>query len=274
MPDYVPGTPVSAAGQNGPATLGPTGTFRGNSNQRATVTTSMLSLWDANQNGLKFNVSALDSSLSIAIWIPHVGADGKKSYPKEQRYPAVITQKNCIALEDMIVNHLLVDYENSRNGRYGIFTNAARTTMLEFEVREGEFYATLYIGVDATTKVAQSTIKFKFESAFYHENYDPSTGSFNAIPVQADFYLFLKTLQGFNRMCAGFTAGHGNRHVSGPDFSRLMNYVQAIANAVHAQLPAPSFQTTGGYQQIPGNPTPSVPTPAMTEVSDLSDLLG
>ena len=273
MSEFIPGAPVNS--YDGPTSLGPTQAPRSNNGQRASVTTSMLSFWDANQNGLKFNVSALDSSLSIAIWIPHVGTDGRKTYPKEQRYSAVLSQKNCLVLEDMIVNHLLVDYDANRNGRYSIFTNAARSTMLEFEVKDGEFYSTLYIGCDATTKVAQSTVRFKFEAAMYTESYDPTTGNFNPVPIQADFYLFLETLRGFNRMCSGWIAGHGVRAVGGPDFTRLMSWIQAIANAVHAQLPAPSFQqNTGAMQQIPGAPTPIAPTPAMTEVNSLSDLIG
>lgn len=279
MSEYIAGTPVrpgSSYGSNadsGNPSPSFGGTMRG-SNSRNSITTSMLSFWDANQNGMKFNVSALDSSLSIAFWIPHVGTDGRRTYPKEQRYSTILSPKNCIALEDMLVNHLLEDYNASRNGRYSIFTNAARSTLLEFEVIDGEFYSTLYIGCDATTKVAQSTIRFKFEVVVFNEDYDPTTGNFNPVPVQADFFLFLKTVQGFNRMASGFIAGHGTRVTGNVDSVRLMNYIHAIANAVHAQLPNPNFQPMGTIRQIPGEASPTAPTPTMTEVDNLNDLIG
>ena len=280
MADYIPGTPVqpgtslSSNAESGMTAPSFGGTMRGNT-QRNSITTSMLSFWDANQNGMKFNVSALDNNLSVAFWIPHVGTDGRRTYPKEQRYSAVLTPKNCIALEDMLVNRLLEDYNANRNGRYSIFTNAARSTLLEFEVVDGEFYSTLYIGCDATTKIAQSTVRFKFEMVVFNEDYDPTTGNFNPVPVQADFFLFLKTVQGFNRMASGYIAGHGYRAAGSIDSARLMNYVQAIANAVHAQLPNPNFQPMGVMRMnSAGEPTPTSPTPAMTEVDNLQDLVG
>lgn len=277
MAEYIPGTPVQPGTSYNNASSGTSpsygGSMRGN-NSRNSITTSMLSFWDANQNGMKFNVSALDSGLSIAFWIPHVGSDGRRTYPKEQRYSTVLSPKNCIALEDMLVNHLLEDYNANKNGRYSIFTNASRSTLLEFEVIDGEFYSTLYIGCDATTKVAQSTVRFKFEVVVFNEDYDPNTGNFNPVPVQADFYLFLRTVQGFNRLASGMIAGHGTRMATSIDSSRLMNYINAIANAVHAQLPNPNFQPMGVTRHIPGEPTPATPTPTMTEVDNLSDLVG
>lgn len=278
MADFTPGAPVHASAYSVSSTesgapSGPVGAARGNG-PRSSITTSMLSLWDSNQNGLKFNVAILDTSLSVAIWIPHVGTDGRRTYPKDQRYSAVISQKNCIALEDMIMNHLLIDYAAGKNSRYGIFTNAARSTLLEFECLDGEFYAILHLGCDATTKVAQSTVKFKFEGASFIKDYDSTTGLYDSEIIQADFYLFIKTLQGFNCMAAGLIAGHGYRAANGVDAARLMNYIQAIANAVHAQLPNPSFQPMGTIRQIPGNATPVSPTPTLTEVNDLSDLVG
>ena len=244
-------------------------------NQRPSISTSLLSMWDANQNGMKFNVTALDSGLSVGMWVPFVGPDGRRSYPKEQRYMTVLSQKNCMLLEDMIVNKMLPEYMAGKNCRYGVFTNSAKSTMFELETRDGEFFANLYIGCDATTHVAQSTLRFKFESSAYVTSYDPTTGIYDTEPLQVDFFIFLKTIQGFNKLCAGLIAGHGKMVAGNFQHVRLMNYIQAIANAVHAQLPAPTYvRPMTGNGPMP-SPIPQAPTatPAMTEVSALSDLM-
>ena len=188
----------------------------------------------------------------------------------------VLSQRNCQVLEEMITTKLMADYERGKSSRYSIFTNSAHSTLFEVEVREGEFFANLFIGCDATTHIAQTTLRFKFEVAFYNENYEPTTGMYDPVPVHADFYLFYKTLQGYNRMCAGLVAGHGSRVAGEFDTRRLMNYIQGIANAVHAQLPAPTYQRTGAnYDQQQQAAAPQLPaSSAMTEVSNLNDLVG
>lgn len=265
MAEYVPGQPVQQARQS-----------YNRQNQRSSVTTSMLSLWDANQSGLKLNVAALDSGLSLAFWVPHVGSDGKRTYPREQRFSTILTLRNTMAIETMIKDNILTAYENGKDSHCSIFTNSSRSTLLEIACSEGEFFATLYLNVDPASGISQSSVKFKFESTAYNTAYDQTTGVFSTTQVQADFFIFLKTIEGFNKLCAGTVAGHGSRMASSFDTTRLMSYIQSIANAVHAQLPAPSYNTssTANY----GNHTASMPStpnqaPPMTEVDDLSDLM-
>ena len=267
MADYVPGTPVSQNGFGGNSNGG-----SGYNNQRPSISTSLLSMWDGSGNGMKFNVSALDSGLSIGFWVPFIGPDGRRSYPKEHRYLTILSQKNCVALEDLIVNHLLIDYDNQKNCRYGIFTNNARSTFFELEVREGEFFANLYVGCDATTHIPQNTLRFKFESIAYNSNFNPSTGEYDNIVINVDLFLFLKTVQGYNKLCSGLVSGHGWKTGNASENGRLMSYIQAIANAVHAQLPAPTYQT--GFVPQPTGPTPTNPTPSMQEVTNIADLIG
>ena len=268
MADYQPGTPVPVNGQQ--------------QQQRATITTSLMSMWDANNNGVQLRVSALDNGLSISFWIPFIGPDGRRSYPREQRINTILTQKNCVAMEKLIVEILLPAYAAGKDCRVSVFTNNARSTVFELEVRGGEFFANLHQGCDATTHVPQSSLSFKFESVLANESFDQATGEFKVVPIQADFYLFSKVLQGYNYLSSGTISGHGVRYSDHSYHAQLMDTLKSIANAVHAQLPVPTYNRTGlasgfnngmpaGMTTPPANGAATPPSPVLEEV-ELSEL--
>lgn len=266
MADYQPGSPVPAQQQQ----------------QRTSITTSLLSMWDANNNGVQLRMQALDSGLSVQFWIPFIGPDGRRTYPREQRVSTILTQKNCMAMEKAILNVLLPEYDAGKNTKVGVFTNNARSTFFELECRDGEFYANLHQGCDATTHVPQNMLTFKFEAVLVGGNFNTTTGESEMIPIQADFYLFSKVIQGYNYLASGYVSGHGVRAADHSFHVQLMDHLRSIANAVHAQLPPPSYQRTGMTYNPAGAAAPAAvgqdmaqggyPTPTMTEVNDLSDL--
>ena len=278
MNEYAIGTPVQA---------GQTSNFsNGNQNgQRTNVSTSMLSLWDASNNGLQLNVLAMTNGLGLSMWVPSIGSNNRMTYPKEQRHMTIVSQKNCLVLEDIIENRLITAYQNGRNAKASIFTNNTKGTVFELEIRDGQFYATMYLGCDPTTRIPQTMLSFKFDISYANASYDHTTGEFEAEPIQADFYLFYKTIKGYNKMCGGLIAGHGTRMVMNWYTNQLMTYIRSIATAVHAQLPAPTFNNFNPLQQspAPGNTIPTQPSipqqvvslqNAMTDISDLSAVMG
>ena len=240
---------------------------------RMSVTTSMMSMWDGNQNGVQLRISGMDTGISLGFWIPSIGADGRRTYPREQRISAILTQKNCAALEKALNKYLIPAYTAGNDARYGVYTNNARTNMIEVETKLGDFYLNYYQGCDVNTHIPQRSITFKFETVDVNESYNPATGEYITRTVQADFYLFMKMLSGYNELAAGSIAGHGNRVTGHYSQQQLMDYLRAIATSVHAQLPIQPFQR--GFNPPPYNPeNPAAPVPStpMTEVDDLSDL--
>ena len=255
-----------------------------NSNNQISVSTSMLTIWDST-TAAQLKLSILNSGFGVAIWLPFINPDGTRKYPSENRFSTVMTQKNALAFERIINEHIIPAYEKGVNAHAGIFTNNAQSNMVELEVRDGNFYLLMHRNCDPTTRIPKDTLRFKFESTNIVEGYDPVNGELNAIPVQADFFVFAKAVFAYNDLVAGALAAHGASVANAQFNQRFMEYIRSIADAVHAQLPAPNYQQNGGYrphsntgvqhnynaESASGGPSPMVST---TEVSSLSDLVG
>ena len=253
-----------------------------NNRDRASISSSMFTLWDV--NGTQLRISAMDNGIMLGLWVPYFEASGARKYPQEQRYIVTLTQKNCYVLEEVIFNHILPAYAEGKNIIKGLYTNSARSSMIEIEVRDGQFFFIMHRNCDPTTRIAQNTFNFKFDAASMIEKYDRVSGEIEMTTIQADFYIFAKAIQGYNNMAAGTISGHGNKMISNYRNQQFMDYIRAIATAVHAQLPAPSYQYRGGYQDQLGvqntyNPeninqqNTLPPTPQTIEVSSLTDLI-
>jgi len=255
------------------------------SNNQISVTTAMMTIWDS-ATGAQLKLSVLNNGLGIAIWLPFVNPDGSRKYPTENRHSSVLTQKNALALERAINDHLIPEYDKGNNAHYGVFTNNAHSNMIEVEVRDGDFYLLMHRNCDPSTKIAKDTIRFKFDSTAIIEGYDSANGEMNVLPIQADFYVFAKAICAYNDLAGGYIAAHGTSMAMSSINQRFMEYMRSIADAVHAQLPAPNYQQNGGYR-APSNSgvqqnynvnnvaaSSNLPSVTATEVTTLSDLVG
>lgn len=271
------------ANENG-MTAAPATRPYGNSNQ-INVSTSMVSMWDS-ITGAQLKLSILNNGLGVAIWLPFVNPDGSRKYPTEYRNNVVVSQKNAIAVERAINDIILPAYEKGVNAHSGIFTNNARSSMLEIEVKDGEFYLAIHKNCDPVTRIPKDTVRFKFESASIINGFDPVSGEMEVVPIQADFFVFCKAIFAYNDLSAGSVAAHGTALASAYINRKFMDYIRSIADAVHAQLPAPVYQSYGGFNSrqnsmgvqnnfnIDNPANNSLPQIAATEVATLSDLVG
>lgn len=254
-------------------------------NNQVSVSTSMMTIWDST-TGAQLKLSILNNGLGIAIWLPLVGPDGSRKYPSENRFSTVLNQKNTLAMEKIISDYIIPAYEKGTNMHMGVFTNSNRSILVEIEVRDGSFYLLMHRGCDPTTRVSKDTIRFKFDSTMVVDGYDVASGEMSAVPIQAEFFVFAKAVNAFNDLAGGMYAAHGASIASNSFNTRFMTYIRAIAESVHAQLPAPTYQQNGGYhtpsqssiqQNYNVNNTAAasnLPPVTTTEVSSLSDLVG
>lgn len=223
-------------------------------NERMSITTSMFTLWDEAGNQLR--LSCLDNGMSVAIWVPYFSPDGRRQYPVEQRFSTVLQSRMMEVLSTAIRDNIIPAYASGNTAKIGVFTNTAHSNMLEVEVREGAFYVHLHRNCDPINHIPQSSIKFKFDVYNIIKGYDPDSGSMETEPIQADFFIFAKAIEAFNTMAGGMMAGHGVRMTTSHNNKRMMEYLEAIAREVHAQLPAPASYgpRTGMYGQNNINP--------------------
>ena len=241
-------------------------------NNNNSVTTSLFTLWDST-NGNQLRLSAMDNGIVFAIWIP-VFDNGTRKYPKENRISA-IANLQCVCALCTIVERAVVEYDAGRNFNGAIFTNSARTSLIEIAVENGQFFFKIHKNCDPVSHVPQSTYIFKFDTVVAGEQFNSATGDMEPNEIQADFYIFAHAVSAFAKDAAGLIGGHGERVANRFFNKNVMDHVKAIATAVHAQLPAPQWQRSqnGGYSND-GTNNPQVNPSAVTqEVNSLTDLL-
>lgn len=255
------------------------------SNNTINVSTAMMTIWDS-VTGAQLKLSVLTNGFGIAIWLPQINPDGSRKYPSENRYSTVLSHKNALAFEKVITDHILPIYDKGDNGHSGIFTNGANSNMMEIEVRDGNFYLLMHRNCDPATKIPKQTIRFKFDTVNIVDNYDSVNGNMDIVPIQADFFVFAKAVMAYNSLAGGYISAHGTSIASAHYNQKFMEYMRAIADSVHAQLPAPSYQQNGGYRTQGSTPIQSnynvnnmsavanLPSVTPTEVTNLSDLVG
>ena len=107
--------------------------YNNNGNQ-ISVNTAMMTIWDSS-TGAQLKISLLTNGMGIAIWLPFVNPDGTRKYPSENRYSTVLNQKNAVAFERVINEYIVPAYEKGINAKSGVYTNNARSNMIELEVR-------------------------------------------------------------------------------------------------------------------------------------------
>ena len=248
-------------------------------NQRPSISTSVATFWD--ENGIQLRVSYLENGVSIAFWTPQILENGSRKYPPEMRYGLILNNRILSAVMRSIINNLLDDYRSGKEyATIAVFTNAARTTIFQIEMINGEFYVKMHQNVDPTTNIPGRTISFKFETYPVMTSYDPASGNLEAELIHADFFLFTSMIKAYLDGASGMVAGQGVRQTSYSRNRQLMDHMIAIAKATHAALPAPqngyqynhSQQNNSGYQNQ-SSPQNSYETTSVTEVADLQDLV-
>lgn len=257
----------------------------GNNFNRIDVSTSMMTIWDS-VTGNQLKLSLLNNGLGIAIWIPFADPSGYRKYPTDNRYNVVVNSKGCVALEKVINDIIIPAYERGTDAHAGVFTNNNNSNMLEIEVKDGIFFVTIHRGIDPVSRLPKDTIKFKFESTNIVDNYNAANGEMEITPIQADFFIFAKAVFAYNNLSGGYYAAHGTSMATAHYNTRYMEYLRSIAEAVHAQLPAPTYTQNGGYHGAQNSGiqqnynvnnvagAANLPNINPTEVTTLSDLVG
>lgn len=249
--------------------------------QRTSITTNVITFWD--DNGTQLRLSYLENGVSLSFWIPQVSETGGRKYPQELRYSTILNHKVLTALVNAIAGKMMDAYVEGRE-RYScaVYTNKARTTIIQVELENGEFFIKYHHNCDSITNIPQGTIAFKFDTYPIMTNYNATDGSLDAEILQVDFMLFTKALKVYVDNAGGMCAGHGSAVANNYRNRKMIDYLQAIANATHASLPAPSYgynRQNTSYTNTNLNvdnigASGNLPSPQISEVSDVQDLIG
>lgn len=253
--------------------------------EKKSLSTSLYTIW--NVAGQQLKISAMDDALSIAIWNPQVSPEGRMQYPAEGRISIILNMSNLNIINTYIRNDIIEAYSKEEFCKRAVYTNNAHSTIFEVETNNGEFMVNIYRDIDPTSNIPKYSYSYRFDASSALENYKPESGEAEYCKVQGDFLIFAMAITGFVRMSPSFCQGSGLRYHLDNKNKRYMNYLTAIANAVHAQLPAENYgyQNNNGYSNNYRNNNDYVNTsnnetvttnnsePAYTQVeTDLMDL--
>ena len=245
-----------------------------NQNNQFTVTTSLISLFDENGNQLRLN--GLENGLSIAIWVPAVSPDGRRTYPVPQRINTILNPVSAAMFGQTLAKDFVPCFEDGKNCVRGIHTNMNRTNMVALEINNGDIFLKIYKDINQDN-VAKDIYSFKFSKTPLVKDYDGVSGQFEVEYIDAQFYLFVETVRAYTMI--GEMAGHSNRVANKFTISSFYQYVQAIAAKLGVVVQN-QYQHTGGqggnYQGQNNAPVPAPGgyTGQVNEVDDINALLG
>lgn len=243
-----------------------------NKNNQFSVTTSLISMFD--ENSYQLRLSGLESGLSFAIWVPQVSPEGKLSYPQESRFTTIMNSDAVGAMDWLIKNRIVPDWQAGKDFKYGVPCNRSMTNMIDIIGQNGEIYLRVSKDIDENRQ-AKNVYQFKFTNTPIVIGYDPQSGNFDVDRVPAQFTMFTEVIAAYNAVA--YSAGHGVRVAERFTISSFYNYLQAIA----AKL---GVVVNTGYRRAPfdGNNTNSYGSNPQTggyngqmqEVASINELLG
>lgn len=243
---------------------------------RTQISTNGLTLFDPRKVIMKTNF--LDSSLSIALWLPGIKPDGSTGYPEQNRVFAIIRPEQAAALYNILTHQVMDAIEEKRSYEGGVFTNKDRTSIVQFEVDPPESDESLpiirlvyMVGVDMDKK-PKNTYVYEFATSGIIENFklDKDTESVRVTDVQAQLWLFSAYLKAYLTNSSN-AAAHSYRLVQNFYNDRLYKSIEQIAVKVGAPLPVYGGNRNSTVSTEVVAPASSAPVP--TEIVESLDEL-
>lgn len=207
------------------------------------INTNLLSMFD--DQSVQLRMGGMENALSIAFWLPVPTDAGKNSYPMDHRISVILPPERIAALDKMVIDDIIPAYNRGVNCTRGLFTSRSNTNMLQVSIEDGEMYLYYHRNIDEN-RIPKDTIRFHFTNCMTVTQYDPKTGEYAVEGIQAQFYLFHKTLQTFAADgCTGASA-HGHRNSNRFSTDKIFRYLEGIAAALNVVVPSYTF---GGQRQ-------------------------
>lgn len=243
-----------------------------NRNNQFSVTTSLISMFD--ENSYQLRLSGLESGLSFAIWVPQVSPEGKMTYPQEARFNTIMNADAVGALDWIIKNKIVPDWQAGKDFKYGVPCNRSMTNMIDIIGQSGEIYLRVSKDIDENRQ-AKHVYQFKFTNTPIVIGYDPQTGNFDVDKVPAQFTMFTEVIAAYTAVT--YCAGHGARVAEKFTISSFYNYLQAIAAKLGVVVNTGYRRNApleGNNNSYGSNPQTGGYNGQMQEVASINELLG
>lgn len=243
------------------------------------VSTAGITLFD--DEGIMMKLGYLGDTLSVTLGIPKPAENGKRTYPKDDRVPFLITPERAAALYNEIITNekdggLLAAIREDRPFNRGIFLNQNKTAVLELLYKEGEVYLVYCKNINEE-RAAEKSYVFHFQKTEIIDGYDPS-GSFDGqSKAEGSFFVFCCYVEsGVYEISGG--SGHSVRKTAQYTISAIFNHLKAIA-AKLGVTPDSGYRSynngggSSGFMNIPDGVDDELPFADAPSSTSLEDIL-
>jgi len=240
--------------------------------QQFSISTNVVSLFD--DQSVQLRIGGLDSAMSVSLWLPVQGEDGKNKYPQDHRPSVVLPPERISALWTVLRDDVIPAISEGRHISRSIFTSRKMSSMIQVENGDDGLYLYLHLDIDEN-RIPKNSYRFHFEEAMILTAYRPKTGEYDIDKVFASFYLFCETVHSFVINGTGVTA-HASKVVNRYTLDKIFRYLEGIAQKLNVVIQNPTYSGNRSNNQSTGSgftPQGATSSPQMQEVSNLSDML-
>ncbi len=238
-----------------------------NNRNRINIYSNGLVFFDEQGNMLKFTY--LNEAISITFIFPIIEGD-KKIYSNAPSENVVLSRERVAALFEVVIKKVLNAMNNNTPYNGGVFSTLKKDNVFEIRYENNEIYAVLHKNIDANRN-PQNSYVFHFQKIPTIENFIPGGKEFEILNIDANFYLFVKMIEGF-LYGIGNGIAHSVKCTENSTMFKLMRNIEGIAAKLGISYEMGSTANNGFSQQYSSTPQNSSMVPSQ-EVDTLSGLL-
>lgn len=248
-------------------------TYPNNYNQRPSITTNSIALFD--EAGVMLKCGFLDGNISISFGsVKEEG--GKRTYPNELRDNLLLSSERSSALFDIIQYKVLPAIESGTTYNGGVFTSNKKDNILEIQVitenNKSEIFLVFHRNIDENRKPSKS-ISFKFGKTPIIENYNTESGEFVLDEIDTHFFLFIKLLEGFLLCGVNNVTAHSYRNANRYTMDKIFKYLEEFAAKLGVTVANNSYNNFNNNNSGFNKSETEQTMPVMNELDSIESLM-
>lgn len=244
-----------------------------NDNGLLSVNTNSIAIFAQDSTMLRI---AFKNDLMFLTIIPKVEdpSGGKARWPKEMGHTVSFRAPQAYALYEGFKQTILPDIDAKKDhpGYCVVPLNRESSTLCGFAYAGGHAVFTIFmsVGVDRTCSEAYS---YMFDPTMVIDTYNPATGAYTTIEVQAQLFIIVEALRVFGEFGANFV-GHSAKNAMGWNTNQIITYLKAIAAKMNVDIPNTyTFSGAGnGFNGSSHFPAVSSATAAQSTLNTANDV--
>lgn len=247
--------------------------YPNNDNGLLSVSTNSIAIFAQDSTMLRLGFK---NDLMFLTIIPRVEdpSGGKARWPKEMGHTVSFRAHQAYALYEGFKQTILPDIQEKKDhvGYCVVPLNRESSTLCGFSYAGGRAVFSIFmsVGMDRT---CSETYSFMFEPTSVIDTYNPTTGAYSTIEVQAQLFIIVEALRVFGEFGGNFV-GHSAKNAMGWNTNQIISYLKAIATKMNVDIPNTySFSGNGnGYAPVNHFPAVSSAVAAQPTLNSANDV--